>query len=572
MLLVLVAIALCGALVALVFFQHTYSDVLALSRIPFYLDDYLLMPVNIAEAAFERVRSAVGVGFVLALLLPLVSLFWAPVRREYHGFFHETRLAISGAFTRVRGLPSWQRWGAGLALLVLTAVRGYFSWTLPAQTDEIATYDFFIRHGLLAVSSFYPIPNNHPLSSLMGWVFFNLHPNSWFVLRLPVVLTATVATIVLFVGLLRFGSFWISLSSLVIFSWMQTSLYYAAVGRGYWLLIAWASLMFFAVLKLSEPTGTRQRPAWALLLMSGILGCYTMPPFVYVVASASSYLGIGFLRRRAWAELGQLIIINLGIVLGALILYLPVVVVSGWQALFANRYVAPTTLAEVLHNLPNFLWSTEGRLMGQRGIGGVVLVLGLGLLAWRWWTAPTSPQAAARQQQLRQLGRPALWFMALPYALLLAQHVEPPYRVLVYKGLFSALVWGLLVRQWLAHAPGRRWVVVAVLVAFAGYQVHLVARDARQERVRTSSHAAVFTWLQSQPPGRILVGPGDVGLYLLFWAHYEKPLRRWQLESVARPGRYYRYRILPINTPPPPLPAKVVYTDAIQSVYESKAR
>jgi hypothetical protein len=61
-------------------------------------------------------------------------------------------------------------------MLLLTAVRLYLSWTL-VWFDDATSYHLFVRHGLLAVGAYYPLPNNHELSNLISLGFYQVHPD-----------------------------------------------------------------------------------------------------------------------------------------------------------------------------------------------------------------------------------------------------------------------------------------------------------------------------------------------------------------------------------------------------------
>ncbi|WP_152560138.1 hypothetical protein [Hymenobacter sp. IS2118] len=535
----------CSAYVGMVLQGVTYADVVALSRIPFHQDGYYYLPVRLSASAFTDAQGWICILAVALLLLALLGVISSPGRREVRALVAEAKASGARLCHGMRQLSPRQRQVAGLALGLLTVSRLYFSVVYPYQTDEVASYDFFISRGLLAVSSFYPIPNNHILNSTLSWVFYGLNTSPWFVLRLPVLFTATAGTVLLFVGVLRLTSFGTAMVMFVIFGWMQESLYYATAGRGYWLLILGGGLSFLAVTALLDST----RPArlgWVLLLLSGVLGCYTMPPFVYVVASATGCLGWCFLRRRAWADMSRTIAVGSGIAVSAAILYTPILLVSGWQSLFANRYVVATSWSEVVWNLPKFIWSTEGRLLGHRGIGALLLVLALALVTHFWKPYRSAPPISSHPPAGQELVGPIMWFLWLPYAMMLVQSVIPPYRVLVYKGLFGALLWGLLAERWAQRSQNRRqfWLVAVLLVSFAGYQCFVLARSVEKAKFQDKSRLAAFAWLARQPPGRVLVGKGEMGLYLLFFAHQQVPRRSWQFDSTPQSGVRYRYVIL----------------------------
>ena len=569
-LLLAAALALCAAYAALVLGQASYADVQALGRITFHHGTYQHLPVRVSAAEFSLAQrlalgGAIGLGLLALALAGRAG--WAELMR----LASEVRQALAGAGRQLAALSPAQRWAAGLSLALLTAVRLYFSLIKSYHAEEVATYDFFVSRGLLAASSFYPIPNNHVLSSTLGWLFYQLSPAPWFSLRLPVLLTATAGTVALFAGLLRFGTFRAALVGLTLFSWLQLSLYNAAAGRGYWLLMTLAGLHFLAlVARLARPAGPRV--AWAVLLTTAILGCYTVPSFAYVVLSSTSYLGLAFGRRRAWAALTRTLALGAGGLAGAALLYGPLLLLSGWPLLLANPYVRSSSWAAVGRELPAFLWFTEGVLAGQRTIGAGLFIAGMGAFIWLWRARQRVELAPDLRRALRQLGPPAAWFVLLPLLLLTVQRVLPPERVLLYKALFFFTLLGLLVDAWLRAHPGRGWARLAGagIALFVGYQtftMHRLVLDNSRQRTHVDR---AFAWLRRQPPGRVLIGVNETALHFLYLVHTRTPNAPWQLDTNSQPGVRYRYLIVaPGYAGPsrPAPPARPAYANARNEIY-----
>ena len=569
--LLLGTLALCAAYAALVLNQATYADVLALSRITFHDGFYNYLPVRVAAAGFALAqRGALSGALGLALAATAASASRAG-RRQWGGLAAETRAAGAGGWRVLARLTPAQRRAAWLSLALLTGVRIFFSAVKSYHSEEVATYDFFIRQGLLAVSSYYPIPNNHVLPNTLSWVLFQVNPNVWFTLRLPVLLTTTVGTVALFAGLVRFGTFRAALVALTLFAWLQLSMYNAVAGRGYWLLMTLAGVHFFSLVALLARPGA-PRVAWAALLISGILGCYTVPSFAYVVASASSYLGLVFWGRRDWVQLGHAVAVGAATVAGAALLYAPLLLLSGWRLLLANGYVAALPWATFAHELPAFAWFTEGTLAGQRTVGALAFVAGLGAFGRLLRARAGAGLAPSLRAAVRRLGLPALWFVLLPYALLMVQRVLPPERVLLYKALYFFVLIGLVVDAVLQARPGPWPPRLAGLgmALFVGYQAYTMQFLVNGNRQYIEAIWRAFDWLATQPPGRVLVGVNESSLHFLFLAHYRTPGRRWQFDTSAQPGVRYRYVVVPPDYQGPyrpPLPARPAYRDGVDEIY-----
>ncbi len=471
----------------------------------------------------------------------------------HHGWAEAVALWVEigaigrGGRHRWRRLPRRARLGALVGLAVLTALRTYFSLTKPLHAEEIASYEFFVSQGWLAVSAYYPIPNNHILSNLVSWVCYQASPGFWWSMRLPVLLLSTAGTAVLFAGTLGRAGFRVAFWAAAGFSWLQLSLYNASAGRGYWLLITLAGLLFFCTLALGRSAG-RSRAAWAGLLLAGVAGCYTVPTFAYALASALGWLGWHFGRRRAWTTLGRLAAVGGAVGLGSAALYAPTGLVSGAR-LLGNGFVAARAAGVFWPGLPAYLWYTEGLLAGQRTVGALVVAAVVAASVY-WLRRPAgaaglAPTAAGRERQ--QLARAALWFLFFPYLLVLVQRVFPPERVLLYKSFFLFLLVALLADAWRRRPLStglRRWSAGLLLAGFAGfvaYQTYYVEYLNGQGRAGVLAYRQAFEWLQQQPPGPVLAPEPLHNLYFRFYAHTTAPAGRWQFDHRPQPGRHYTY-------------------------------
>lgn len=466
-------LALCAGYPALVLSTATWAEARALDSI-FPTNGWHLPPFTSAQyQVLRRVLTLVALG----LAAGWGGLGWGTRagRAELRATRQEVRRALAGLGRALWELPRRTRWLAGGMLVTLMAVRLYMS-TSGAAGDDVISYELFVRQRLLAVSAYYPLPNNHVLSNTLSWLFCQLHPRFWWSMRLPVLLTSLAGTLVLFAGLRRWVGVGVAAGAAGAFSWLQLSLYYAATGRGYWLVNLLTGTVFFCLLKLCERTAG-QRAAWLGLLGAAVLGCYTVPTFVYVLAAAFSWLGVQALRPRvARRQLAVVGVVGVLAGVGAGLLYAPLLLVSGPAALLANPYVQSWPWAAYWRALPAYVWLTEGFLAGQRSVGAVLTVVVLGLFCRLWYRAATGQLPGAQAGRVRQVGLPALWFMLVPYALLLAQRVQPPERTLLYKAWFFFILVALLAEEWPWHRPGRRWLAAVGGGLFLGYQAGTAVR------------------------------------------------------------------------------------------------
>lgn len=540
-LLAALSICLSSGYGAAVLGQSSWAETQQLSAIfPYY--HWQVRAFTAAElAALVRVLGTTAVvSGLLALLLAVVS------RRRATGTAPgQPTASTSGWREQWRQLSApQQRWAVG-TLGGITLLRVIES--IPAITpayDDAASYSLFVSRGILAVSCYYPVPNNHVLSNALNWLFFQVYPGFWWSMRLPVVLAATLATGLLFAGLLRARlPFRAALLAIALFSVSQLSLYHAAVGRGYWLLTVAAVLVFFSSLALSTPGRAGSRRAWLTLVAGGILGTGTVPTFAVVLFSAYSWLAIAAGLRREWAGLLRLTLAGLSTIAGTLLFYTPLMFVSGIDKLFGNGFVAPQPWPAFITGLPHYLWETEGFLAGQITVGALLTLVVLGASAWLLTRLRRLPAAEAAAWQ--RLGPVCLWFMGTPYALLAAQRVFAPSRTLLYKGIFFYVLLALCVEHLLRPNVRSRSLRTAILLlitlGWGGYQLRCLARDNRTPRLHNAAYHEAITWLSQQAPGEVLVPEPIHGIYFTLFARSDAPHTLFRADAEPRPGRRYRY-------------------------------
>ncbi|MDB5268154.1 MAG: hypothetical protein JWP58_1194 [Hymenobacter sp.] len=535
-------LALCAGYGALVMHSSTWTEARQLDAIfPFYKWRIRLFSAEEYSRAGQLLTGvAVLFGLTAGTLINMPG-----GRVECLRLGREVRETFLGLRRTFKALPVAQQRGAALLLLALTVFR--FVISLPAVTpgyDDVPSYEMFASKSLLAVSAYYPVPNNHVLSNSISWVFYHVNPGFWFTMRLPVVLAATMATALLFLGLLwARASFRVAWLSTLLFSLAQLSLYHVAVGRGYWLLTLMAVAAFFGSLALTN--GTRQpRAAWTGLLVGGVLGMYTVPTFALVLGSAFSWLGLGYLRQRNWPPLAGLVVPGAVVVAGSLLLYAPLLFVSGPAIFFGNGFVAPKPFAQFWRGLPAYLWETEGFLAGQAKVGGLLVlgVLAAILLLWR----RMAQRPAAQQQPWLRLVPAGLWFMGFPYAMMAAQRVFAPGRAVLYKAFFFFLLLALVV-DWLLQAAPKAWqrwlrpaLGLAALLWFS-YEINSLWRDNQRPRRRNEALYQAFQWLDQHPKAPTLMPESTHSLFVRMYLHSERPGQRWPIDHFPQPGISYTY-------------------------------
>jgi hypothetical protein len=535
-------VAGCSGYAALVLYSASWPEAAALRA------RFDWQPRAFSASEFWGVRRGLAALAGGAVLLALCLSMGAAGRAGWRTLGQEIIGSACELVQSWRALRPAQRAGALAGLAALTALRLYYSYTLQVY-DDSSSYELFVRESWLTVNAAYPLPNNHVGSNALDWLFYQLSSSFWASMRLPVLLTSTGATALWFLALLRGSNFRLAGLAVSLFSVLQVSFYHAVQGRGYWLLMGLGAVGFFAMLDLSAGRPRRPRAAVVGLGLSGVLGLYVVPTHAYFLFSAYSWLGLVLLQRRAWRELGQAVALGGLTLLGAGLLYAPVLLLSGPHLLLHNDYLLPFAPGEFWRTILVYVWYTEGNLSGYRWLGArpVQLVLvGMAVLWVRARRGQLSPSAA---RLVVRLGLPCVWFVGAPYLLIVVQRVQPPERTLFYKAQLLAVLiallldWGL---QQLSRVP-RRWALgllgAAGLAFTVGQVQQLEAYDQFRQWRGATQYLAGANWLATQLPGPVLLTPRTDQRQLRFYIHSHYRYRAWQLDGQPQPGVRYRYLV-----------------------------
>jgi hypothetical protein len=557
-------VACCAGYTALVLTTATCAEAVLL-RTSY---TYNWFPRGYTASEFWAVRTALWVVASVAVLLGawLARTSWG--QDELTAWAEQARAAWQGAGWL--DLTSGQRKLAGVGLLALLATRTYYS--LIAQPyDDMTSYEWFVREPLLVVSAVYPYPNNHILSNTLAWCFYQVYPHFWWAMRLPVLLTGAAATMLWFLVLLRRTNFVVSFVAVGWFSLYYLSFYESTVGRGYWLLVLLGGVGFWALLSLQAAwaagVAAQPRIAWAALLLSGVLGLYTVPTHSFFLLSTYSWLALCAMRHRATRQL--LLLVSLGglTLLGAGLLYTPLLLLSGAKALFHNPFVLPMTAREFWATLPESLLLRH-RLIGIPLVMGVIISFG-----WLWRQAQCGALPGRQAQWLSELGGPSLWLLVLPYLIALVGRIQPPERTFFYKAQYLFIVAALLI-NWLRERPGtdrRRWraLLLAGTLAFASSQLVQLLRQREAWHNNFPFHlgAPAAEWLLTQAPGPVLAPDLSQFTVLRFYARQNHPDYPWHIDHRPQPGVRYRYLAIRPDETELPRPGQPVYQNRMLHIY-----
>jgi len=249
-----------------------------------------------------------------------------------------------------------QRWIGLIMISIFFLIKTYHVYTVPISYDEAWTYLNFSSKSPLITLSYYPAPNNH--------IFFTLLTNFSSILPLPPVIALRLPNLLIlpiaFIGFTFILREWFSGAMALIGSSLLIASYpiqlYSLQARGYLLYILLGAGAFYTIYKLiDKPINTLKFYQWVFILI-GVSGLYVMPSFLYVLFSCGVYSLLSLIINTEWMRLKVLVTTGVWILGGTLIVYAPIFLASGWQAVFNNPYVQRYSFSVIADKLiPHFI-------------------------------------------------------------------------------------------------------------------------------------------------------------------------------------------------------------------------
>lgn len=226
-------------------------------------------------------------------------------------------------------------------VLVVGVALAWNNMAMPVRGDEAFTLLSFAAQPLWAAVSTYPAPNNHVLHTLLVFITHRLGEWEEVTLRIPAFLAACLALPVAYCFVRREHGWFAAGLATALIATSPLFIEYATNARGYTLLTLFFLLsLLCAQTLLCRPAATR---TWALFAVCIALGFFTIPIMAFPAAVTVAWMLIvrwhqggaaampAFMARTAaWSGVALVL---------ALILYVPVLTVSGYDALFTNRII-----------------------------------------------------------------------------------------------------------------------------------------------------------------------------------------------------------------------------------------
>lgn len=271
----------------------------------------------------------------------------------------------------------WQRliqvlrddgWTVGV-LLLLMLVAGTVLRVLHIDEriryDEAFTYVNYARFSFSEVIQRYNEPNNHLFYTLqVHLVTQHIGLEPW-LMRIPALLHGLlIIPTTYFAGRVMFNKH-AGLIAAAVMTFHPALVSYSVNARGYSLLVLFTVMLIpLAAWLLRSP---RRNSLWASVIICAALGFYTIPIMLYPFGTICVWLGLGYLvgpRENRMAGLVRLIVSGLLTIVVVLLLYTPVFMYEGVEAVTSNPFVTSPgweAFIEGLYDLAAFGWEQWNR-------------------------------------------------------------------------------------------------------------------------------------------------------------------------------------------------------------------
>ena len=344
--------------------------------------------------------------------------------------------------------PSHIYWMLGVITLCGMALR-LFWINRPIGYDEAYTFISFASRQFKYILADYHVPNNHILNSLLIGIAYRILGSHTWIVRLPAIIASVLIIPASYFTARKFFSRNQALAVSAVLAIYPSFVHSTANGRGYMLVILFSFVLANIAGLLIKKQNLTALLAYAI---TGALGFYSIPIFLYPMAGISLWVAVTYLIiNEPWRDRMSKLAIFLGACLVSglltLILYSPVIIFgTGLNSILNNDIVKSRDWSSFIESLnPRIIkiqedWKKDLPLSIQYLLSGGFFI---SLIFYR---------KASKQKLPLQL------FLFLAIAILLVlQRIAPLPRIWMYLELFCVFF----------SVAGLAWVVEMLFIKMA---------------------------------------------------------------------------------------------------------
>ncbi len=430
----------------------------------------------LTPAKFALLKFAPLAGIVLGILL---LVFTRPITKCLQIVGRYFKAAWEYLIQQFVDFPKGEKIAFVTTVIANIIVKLYYLLNFPITYDEAWTFLNFTDRSIISSVTYYSAPNNHIFNSVLTNIFNHLPLPVTVRLRIPAFIAGILFLIVFYIFSRRWLGHKVAVLLLLILSFLTPQLFYSFAARGYIFVLLFATICYFISIRLTETITNESRNLFYFSVCS-VLGFYTMPSFLYPYATLNIYLLAFAIINGRKTLLSSLIIWGVVTVLGVIILYSPVLAISGIASIVANQYVVPISRNEVLDRLPQHLLEAYKYLFVYK----YTLFILFPLLILTSFIVRYKPIALLN-----------LWMVAFMIAIPILHSVVPFERTWIYVTIPVLISLGLIIQ---IIAPVKLPVSVYYILGAAASVIILVASNAAlrgiEDYALQANDATDFAW------------------------------------------------------------------------------
>jgi uncharacterized membrane protein len=287
--------------------------------------------------------------------------------------------------------------------------------------DEAFTYLTYVRRPFWFGISVYSAPNNHVLHTILEHFSMAVAGSSPMALRLPAFIAGIlIVPITYYLARASFGGVAAALAG-ALAAVNGELILYSANARGYSMVCAFTLVELLAARELIE----RDSPfKWSLFVIAGTAAMWTIPIALFPTVAILVLLLISRAKRKL--PFAPLAAACMAMALATILVYAPVMIVSGLRSLAGNQNVSPGRFSELIQQVPNSISMLYFEWTDSTPRFALVLIL-VGVIGFfinrrfqKYWiaTAAAAGTIALIVLLQRRLPPERVWIFALPILLI----------------------------------------------------------------------------------------------------------------------------------------------------------
>lgn len=213
-----------------------------------------------------------------------------------------------------------------LIAFIFLAKAYYYVFTWPIQYDEAWTFSYYINNSWL--TPFITPHNNHILYTILAKLTYHLLPfEAIYSIRFLLPIYSLVTAILLFYACSKYLKREVAVICFIIFLATPGVIFYSLYARAYSLSMIFAAINLICALQVFQ-TNHLSKNSLISLVLSSVLGMYSLPSFAYFSIGIFTTLGIFSVLKTNFVLLKWLVISGILYVLGTAILYSPMIMAT----------------------------------------------------------------------------------------------------------------------------------------------------------------------------------------------------------------------------------------------------